>query len=391
MGVADVVLVVVALAAAVHGVRLGALVQVLAFGGFLAGLVIGVVVSLPIVRTMHSTSGRTAVTMALVLGLALLLGMGGHVLGSWSNGVLRRFRLGPVDAALGAVVSIVAVLLSAWLVANLVTSSRYTWLSTALQRSSILQAVDGALPPVPSVFARVQSFLSGEGFPPVFVDLVPPVATPVSIPSPAQAAALAGMAERSTVKILGQACGNLQEGSGFVAGPGLVVTNAHVVAGEAETDVEVDGLDYRATAVSFDPSFDLAVLRTRAPLGPALTLRPTVVDRGAVGAVLGYPENGPLTVGPAGVAARLTAQGRDIYNQGVVVRDVYQLDARIQPGNSGGPLVDRSGAVIGVVFSRSTVDPGVGYALTSPGVLSRVLAAESRTAPVGTGGCTPDG
>ena len=93
-------------------------------------------------------------------------------------------------------------------------------------------------------------------------------------------------------------------------------------------------------------------------------------------------------MGPAGVAANLSAEGRDIYNTGLVVRDVYQVDATVQPGNSGGPLVGADGSVIGVVFSRSTTDPGVGYALASPGVLDRVKAVGPRSGATSTGACT---
>jgi S1-C subfamily serine protease len=210
----------------------------------------------------------------------------------------------------------------------------------------------------------------------------------VATPTDAVTQSLANPAVLSTVKILGPACGNEQEGSGFVVGPGLVATNAHVVAGESTTEVVVAGTSYKATAVLFDPSFDLAVLRTKAPLGPALSIDPNLVTRGTQAAVLGYPEDGPLVIDPAGVTAEVTAIGRDIYNQGLVTRGVYALQADIRPGNSGGPLMGPGGQVIGVVFSRSTVLNTVGYALTSPGVLSRVQAAQSRLGAVSTGKCT---
>ena len=106
--------------------------------------------------------------------------------------------------------------------------------------------------------------------------------------------------------------------------------------------------------------------------------------RGTQAAILGYPENGPLTVGGAGISSYITALGRDIYNQGAVTRGVYSLDANVRPGNSGGPVLIAGGQVIGIVFSRSTVYPDVGYALASPGVLARVQLAESRQAPVST-------
>ncbi len=385
----DIVLIVVVVAAAVHGLRLGALVQILTFGGFWIGLVLGALLAILIVSSIHTVALKFVITLALVLGLAVALGVAGRILGSWSNAAVRRHHLGPLDSVFGVAVAVVAVLLSAWLVANVVGSStRSTWLSSQIQRSDLLRGIDDVMPPIPTVFSHVQAFLDTSGFPPVFVGLNPPTANPVPQPSGTQAQAIASPAAASTVKVLGTACGYLQEGSGFVVGHGLVATNAHVVAGEAATQVEVNGTSYPATTVLFDPEFDLAVLRTRAPLGPPLALDPNEVGRGTQGAVLGYPEDGPLSVGPAGVAADLTAQGRDIYNQGLVVRDVYELDAKVQPGNSGGPVVATNGTVIGMVFSRSTVDTDVGYALSSPGVLSRVRQAEFRSTAASTGSCT---
>jgi S1-C subfamily serine protease len=149
----------------------------------------------------------------------------------------------------------------------------------------------------------------------------------------------------------------------------------------------VAGSSYRATVVLFDPAFDLAILRTNAPLGPILTIDPDTVGRGTQAAILGYPENGSLTFGPAGISDQVTAIGKDIYNQGAVTRGVYELDANVRPGNSGGPVVIAGGEIVGVVFSRSTIYANLGYALTSPGVLARVHLAATRQAPVSTQKC----
>jgi len=385
----DVLLVVLVVAAAVHGLRMGALVQVLTFGGFWLGLTLGALLAILAVSDVRSEPAKRVIAVSLVLGTAVVFGIVGRVLGSWSTAMVRRHHLGSLDSGLGVAVAVIAVLFSAWLVGNVVGSNtRYGWVSNQVQRSDILRAIDGVMPPVPTVFSRVQAFLNSSGFPPVFAGLTPPAASPVPPPTDAQARALGAHVAASTVKIVGDACGYLQEGSGFAVGPGLVVTNAHVVAGEPSTSIETQGQTYRATPVYFDPSYDLAVLRTSAPLGHALTLDPNDVARGTKGAVVGYPEDGPLSIAPAGVAADLLAQGRDIYNESVVVRDVYEVDGLVQPGNSGGPLVDEQGVVVGMVFSRSTVDPNVGYALTSPGVISRVERAAARTTPVNTGGCT---
>ncbi len=370
----DLLIIGLMLLAAVHGLRLGAIVQILTFGGFILGFLLGAVVWVPLLRGGHGDVTRSVVVVSLVLFTALALGYAGRVIGTWSNVTVRRHHLGHVDAVLGVGVAVVAVLLSVWVVAAVILSpnSRFTSLDAAVARSDILHSIDGVLPQAPSIFNDLQTFLNDQGFPQVFSTLTPPSTPSVSTPTDAETRALADPAVFSTVKILGTACNSEQEGSAFVVGPGLVATNAHVVAGEGDgsTQVLVGDSAYNATTVLFDPDFDLAVLRTSAPLGPALTISSALVPRGTQAAVLGYPEDGGLTIGAAGVTEEVTAVGKDIYNIGSVTRGVYALDASVLPGNSGGPLLGPGGQVIGVVFSRSTVYPNVGYALTSPGVLS---------------------
>ena len=282
------------LLAAVHGLRLGALVQLFTFGGFWLGFLLGTVIWVPLFHTSHDDVTRSVFIVSLVLLTACGLGYAGRVIGSWSNVTLRRHHLGNVDAAVGVGVAVVAVLLSVWLVAAVISSpnSRFTSLDAAVNRSDILHSIDGILPQAPSVFGDLQTFLNNQGFPQVFSTLTPPSSPDVSTPTNAQTRALANSAIFSTVKILGIACDNEQEGSGFVVGKGLVATNAHVVAGESagNTQVLLGGTAYRATPVLFDPSFDLAVLRTDAPLGPVLSVSPSTVPRGTQAAVLGYPE-----------------------------------------------------------------------------------------------------
>jgi S1-C subfamily serine protease len=378
--------------AAVHGLRLGAVVQLLTFGGFFLGFLLGAKVWTALLSNGHADDvTRSVLVVSLVLFTACALGYAGRVIGTWSNVTVRRHHLGKVDAALGVGVAVLAVLLSAWVVAAVILSpnSRFTSLDSAVHRSDILHSIDGVLPQAPSVFNDLQTFLNDQGFPQVFSTLTPPSTPSVSTPTSAETKALADPAVFSTVKILGTACSSEQEGSAFVVGKGLVATNAHVVAGESggNTQVLVGNSAYNATVVLFDPDFDLAVLRTDAPLGPALSISPTLVSRGTQAAILGYPEDGGLSIGAAGVQEEVTAIGKDIYNSGSVTRGVYALDANVEPGNSGGPLLGPGGQVIGVVFSRSTVYQDVGYALTSPGVLSRVQEAEHRHSAVSTGPC----
>lgn len=387
----DLLIIGLMLLAAVHGLRLGAVVQILTFGGFFLGFLLGTVVWVPLLSGGSGDVTRSILVVSLVLFTACALGYAGRVIGTWSNVTVRRHHLGHVDAVLGVGVAVIAVLLSVWVVAAVILSpnSRFTSLDAAVARSDILHSIDGVLPQAPSVFSDLQTFLNDQGFPQVFSTLTPPSTPSVSTPSNAETKALADPAVFSTVKVLGTACISEQEGSGFVVGPGLVATNAHVVAGEGSgsTQVFIGNSAYSATPVLFDPDFDLAVLRTNAPLGPALDISSTLVPRGTQAALLGYPEDRGLTIGSAGVTEEVTAIGKDIYNKGSVTRGVYALDATVLPGNSGGPLLGPGGQVIGVVFSRSTVYPNVGYALTSPGVLTRVQQAEKRQGSVSTGPC----
>ena len=389
MNVVDVVLVVVAVAAAFQGFRVGAVVQVCAIIGFFAGLYLGALLASVTVRWAHDPTTRTVVALTTMVGIAFALGMTGRILG----GILvERVRPGvarSADAALGTVVAVAAALVTFWLLASTLVNSSSAALDTAILQSRVINSLDHVLPNPPSVFSHAQGFLTAEGFPPVFAALAPASARPVPLPSDSALRPAVSVAGPSTVKVEGYGCGVIQEGSGFVAAPGLVVTNAHVVAGVAQPLVQAGSRITASQVLLFDPSFDLAVLRVPGLTAKPLPLDPGTVGRGTPAAVLGYPQGGPFTVDAAGVMALFEAQGRDIYGRGLTLRNVYEIDARVEPGNSGGPLVLADGQVIGVVFSRSLSDASVGYALTSPDVLTRVVAAVHVTRPVGTGACTP--
>ena len=190
----DLLIIGLMLLAAVHGLRLGALVQILSFGGFFVGLLLGTLVWVPLLRTGHEDVARSVVVVALVLLTAVVLGSAGRVLGTWSNVTLRRHHLGHVDSVLGVVVAVVAVLLSVWLVAAVFTSpnSRFTSLDAAVTRSDILHSIDRVLPQAPSIFNDLQTFLNNQGFPQVFSTLTPPSTPSVSTPTDAETRALGG-------------------------------------------------------------------------------------------------------------------------------------------------------------------------------------------------------
>jgi len=192
------------------------------------------------------------------------------------------------------------------------------------------------------------------------------------------------------VKIEGRGCGGIVEGSGFVAGDGLVATNAHVVAGVAQPMILDANGEHHASVVWFDPNLDFAVLRTSNLAGAPLRIAATTVGQGTSAAVLGYPGGGDFTASPAAVLDAFTAVGRNIYNQGVTRRNIYSVKATVVPGNSGGPLVLQDGSVAGVVFAQSTVYDQVGYALTTQAISQELAAASTQTQGIATGSCAED-
>jgi S1-C subfamily serine protease len=209
----------------------------------------------------------------------------------------------------------------------------------------------------------------------------PDVGAPPEVVMPADVDAAARAA---TVKVVGGACDRVQEGTGFVAARGLVVTNAHVVAGERDTIVaDALGARHDAAVVVFDPDRDLAVLAV--PDLGAAPLEIAAGDVGDTGAVYGHPGGGPLRVSPARIAERIEAVGTDIYLTSKSRRDVFVLAAELEPGDSGAALVDLAGRVIGVAFAIDGDDPGIAYALSDTEVRSALDAIE--TFEVDTGPC----
>ncbi|MEX2420778.1 MAG: MarP family serine protease, partial [Actinomycetota bacterium] len=263
-------------------------------------------------------------------------------------------------------------------------------LSRAIEGSSIVRGLDTVLPEPPSVLAQVRTFVDRFGFPQVFTGLPPDPGGPVSAPTDDEAARAYAAAADSTVEVLGEACGQIQEGSGFVVEDSLIVTNAHVVAGVAAPSIRTGaGGTSAATVLVFDPHLDVAVLRVEAPPGPRLPFAEQGVTRGDAGVVAGYPGGGTLTGAKAAVLRTFPAVGRDIYGKGEIERDVIELQAAVRPGNSGGPFVLANGEVGGLVFAASVSDPKIGYAIAIDDVEPSIQRARAADAAVATGRCVP--
>ncbi len=374
-----------------NGYRRGAALQLTTYAGLILGLLVGAVVA-PKVAGLASTPFSQATIALVVLFAAAALGDAlGWLVGLRVWSIARRTVLGTFDSVAGSVVALVAVLLTTWFIGLNLANGPFPALSDQIRGSAIIRGLDSALPRPPSLLGEVRQFLNRFGFPEVFADLPPAPVGPVEGPSDREVKAVANLADQSTVRIEGPACGAIQEGSGFVAGDKYVITNAHVVAGVKQGLVvqEQNGPNHeRVAVVLFDPKLDIAVLYVGDLDLPVLPLDPELEPRGADGAFLGYPGGGGLTYGGAAVRRELTAVGRDIYGRSVVSRDVYELQAKVRPGNSGGPFVLSDGSVAGVIFAASTTDGDIGYAIASTEVTSKLQDAEGRTAGVSTRGCS---
>lgn len=243
------------------------------------------------------------------------------------------------------------------------------------------------MPSAPTIISDLGSLIDPNGFPQVFIGGEPNPRLNQPLPNLGQLAAAVNKDKSSVVKIEGQGCGGIVEGSGFVVGNDLVATNAHVVAGIRHPYAEDANGNHSVTVIWFDPNLDFAVLRVSNLAGNSLLLKGGQAPKGTAAAILGYPGGGPFNAGTASILDDFTATGRNIYGTGDTNRDVYEIQGNVIPGNSGGPLVNENGSVIGIIFAQSTTYNHVGYALTTDQIINELKQAEAQNQTVSTGRC----
>jgi hypothetical protein len=376
----DWIIVVFAVLMALWGYAQGLIVGALSLAGFAVGAFAGSRLA-PLLLAEGDRSPYAplfALVGALMLGGVLASSL--EVLGFRLRGRLGG-RLGALDGAGGGILVGCLALGLVWIggaVALQTPGARE--LRDSIQRSAIMRALNEHLPPsgpILRAFARFDPFPHIEG---PSADVAAPDARIARDP---QVAAAAG----SVVKILGTACGLGVQGSGWVAGDGLVVTNAHVVAGQDDTTVQLrgQGSHLDATAVWFDPRNDLALLRAPGVSGArALKLRANA-PQGTSAAILGFPENGPYHVAAARLGQTSTVLTQDAYGRGPVRRSITSLRGRVRQGNSGGPIVDGRGRVVATIFAATISDNGRSGFGVPDGVVSGALSQAG--GPVDTGPC----
>jgi len=388
MNLVTVILVVALLIGVVRGYRLGLGWVVLPSAGFVGGFLLGIRLAPLAMRLVDHPVAKFAVAAVGTLLLASLGGAIGRFAAHRLDVASDRLHLGWANRALGAGLQAAIVLVLAWLLASGVSNVEAFGLGRQVQTSPVIAALNRVLPTPPDIVSRLKAIISPNGFPRVFLAGEPRPA--VITPGAAVDRAVVAAAEGSVVQVIGLGCGGEVEGSGFVVAPGVVVTNAHVVAGVREVTALDGAGEHAATVVLFDPDEDLAVLTSPTLRAPSVVTEPAALAPGAAGAVLGYPGGGPLHESDAVVLSETIAVGQNIYNEGRVRRSIYELSADIQPGNSGGPLISADGKVAGIVFAKSVSQDRVGYALVWSEVAADVAAARQRNTAVSTGRCAKD-
>ena len=387
----DGILILLMLIFAISGYRQGFVIGALSFGGFFSGVLIGLQVGPLIADRFTAPSARLVVSLVTIFALAVL----GQTLAGWLGTHLRRAiqsrPLQRLDDAGGAAVSLVAVLLVAWLIAVPLGSTPFPGLNKEVRSSAILGGINSLMPEqAQALSSALRDTLDTNGFPDVFGGLTPTQARDVAAPDPAlKGSQIVQKSKRSVIKVLGTApsCSRRIEGSGFVYAEQRVMTNAHVVAGTRETEVEVNGRRLNATVVVYDPKRDLAVLYVPDLTAPVMPFVSKQAATGTSAIVLGYPQDGPYDAQSARVRDVGKITGPDIYDSGDVTREIYTIRSLVRSGNSGGPLISPNGQVLGVIFAAAADDKNTGFALTAGEASTVAQAGLSRTRGVRTGDC----
>lgn len=386
----DIAIIGVALVAAISGWRSGALGSLLSFVGVVLGAVAGVMLAPHLVDHLSSPRAKLFAALFLILALVVVGEVAGVVLGRAVRGSIRSGPVRVLDSVVGVALQLVVVVVAAWLLASPLTSSDQPSLAAAVRGSQVVSEVDKYAPEwLRSVPKRMSGLLSTSGLPDV---LEPFGRTPIADVDPPDASLadslVVAKSRPSVVKIRGvaPACQKVLEGTGFVVAPSRVMSNAHVVAGADTVTVEAEGKTYDATVVSYDPDADISILDV-----PSLPQQPLVfaeepAKAGTDAVIMGFPGGGDFVATPARVREIIELSGPDIYKSTTVNREVYTIRGLVRQGNSGGPMINRAGQVIGVVFGAAVDDNDTGFVMTTNEV-SRQLAKIGNTAKVTTGAC----
>ncbi|WP_134741056.1 MarP family serine protease [Nocardioides sp. 503] len=388
MNALDWLLVVLVLAYALSGYWQGFVTGAFATAGLLLGGLLGIWLA-PVLLGDVDPSLLVSLGALFIVILCASLGQASfQYAGSKVRDRITWQPIRAIDAVGGAALSAVAVLLVAWALGVAVSGSRIGSVTPMVRGSSVLGAVDKTLPHAASGVLQTFNDVVGTSFFPDYLEPFAPERIVDVGPGPRRLLQDPDVvaAEESVLKIRGtNSCGRGVEGTGFVYAPDRLMTNAHVVAGVDDPEVEIGDATVDAEVVEYNPDLDIAILALETDDIPALRFAKVAPGDGV--AILGYPQDGPYDVQPGRVRDDQKLRSPNIYGDGTVIRQVFSLRGLVRPGNSGGPIVTSRGAVAGVVFAASVTDKDTGYALTSAQVADSAAIGRTNTETESTGDC----
>ncbi|WP_341926530.1 MarP family serine protease [Nocardioides psychrotolerans] len=389
MNALDWLLVVLVLAYALSGYWQGFVTGAFATTGLLLGGLLGVWLA-PIALGDADPSLMVSLGALFIVILAASLGQAGfQYAGARIRDRITWQPIRAIDAIGGAALSALAVLIVAWALGVAISGSRIGSVTPLVRGSTMLKAVDSALPQSASGVLQAFNNVVGTSFFPRYLEPFAPERIVEVGPGPKRLLRDPDVlgAEPAVLKIRGtNDCGRGVEGSGFLYSEDRLMTNAHVVAGVDEPEIIIGDSSVPAEVVEYNPDLDIAVLSFESDDIPVLRFDLDVVSEDGV-AILGYPQDGPFDVQPGRIRSEQRLRSPNIYGEGTVIREVFSLRGLVRPGNSGGPIITSAGDVAGVVFAASVTDPETGYALTADQVADSAAIGVTNTEAESTGDC----
>ncbi|WP_309647190.1 MarP family serine protease [Nocardioides sp.] len=389
MNALDWLLVVLVLAYALSGYWQGFVTGAFATTGLLLGGLLGVWLA-PIALGEADPSLMVSLGALFIVILAASLGQAGfQYAGARIRDRITWQPIRAIDAIGGAALSALAVLIVAWALGVAISGSRIGSVTPLVRGSTMLKAVDSALPQSASGVLQAFNDVVGTSFFPRYLEPFAPERIVEVGPGPKRLLRDPDVvgAEPSVLKIRGtNDCGRGVEGSGFLYSEDRLMTNAHVVAGVDDPEIIIGDSSVPAEVVEYNPDLDIAVLSFESDDIPVLRFDVDVVAEDGV-AILGYPQDGPFDVQPGRIRSEQRLRSPNIYGDGTVIREVFSLRGLVRPGNSGGPIITSAGDVAGVVFAASVTDPETGYALTADQVADSAAIGVTNTEAESTGDC----
>ncbi|MFI5270840.1 MAG: MarP family serine protease [Candidatus Saccharimonadales bacterium] len=367
-----------------RGIKKGFVTQSLTIIFFIAGIFIGGWF-FPHIIKIHDRTLFVIVNSNTVVLFSILMGTLGYILGNRLHFTFGKERMHLLENILNIATSVIFGLIIIWLLASLIGRLPFAGFSNSVNDSLIIQFLDQNLPPVPAIFASLGQQIDPSVPSEIFVKT--PLQTQRYTPLlSSEDQQTANQYAYSIVRITSFGCGGIVSGSGFVIGPQLVMTNAHVIAGVKRPIIKYGTQSYAGNPVFYDSSLDVAILRVDGLKAKPLVLDNKTLSSGTKGIALGYP-GGNFTATPVVFDSNIQLQSNNLYGMGTVERDVYIFDGYTNEGSSGGPIILENGLVAGVVFAKSASQNNVTYALTPNSVKDKVQQSLQSYRKVNTGFC----